>query len=135
MWTRWQSAVLVLSLLATVPANADPSFIDDWYAALMAADQDKLAAMLSPDVKVRLLDLNVVQSKDEFIASLDEWQKAAAGAAVKHRVVATDSDITTVLACYDFPANEVLMSETFRVVDNLLVENVQRMVAENCDEY
>jgi hypothetical protein len=91
--------------------------------------------MLSPDVKVRLLDLNVVQSKDEFIASLDEWQKAAAGAAVKHRVVATDSDITTVLACYDFPANEVLMSETFRVVDNLLVENVQRMVAENCDEY
>jgi hypothetical protein len=135
MRMRWRSAVLVLSLLAALPAKADQNFIDSWYVALMAADQDKLGTMLSPDVKVRLLDLNVVQSKDEFIASLDEWQKAVAGATVKHRVVATDGDITTVLACYDFPANEVLMSETFRVVGNLLLENVQRMVAENCDEY
>lgn len=130
-----QSAVLILSLLAALPAKADQDFIDGWYAALMAADREKLGAMLSPDVKVRLLDLNVVQSKDEFIASLDEWQEAAAGATVKHRIVATDSDITTVLACYDFPANEVMVSETFRVVGNLLLENVQRTVAENCDEY
>jgi hypothetical protein len=135
MWIGWRKALLLLSLLAALPARADQNFIDDWYVALMAADRQKLGAMMSPDVKVSLLDLNVIQSKDEFIASLEEWQKAVAGATEKHRVAAIDGDITTVLACYDFPANEVLMSETFRVVDNLLVENVQRMVAENCDSY
>jgi hypothetical protein len=131
----WRQCTVLILLSAAIPASADEQFIDDWYAALMASDQEKIGAMLSPDVKVRLLDLNVVQSKDEYLASLDEWQKAVAGATVKHRVVATDADITTVLACYDFPANEVLMSETFKVDGKLLVENVQRMVAENCDGY
>jgi hypothetical protein len=132
----WPLAALALAMsLLAGEVRAASSLIDNWYAALVATDEDSLAAMLDPEVKIRLLDLNVVQTKAEYVASLAAWEKAAIGLTLRHRIVATDSNITTMLACYDFASNEVLMSETFKIDNNLITENVQRVVAESCDGF
>ncbi len=109
--------------------------VDDWYAALADADRDRLSALLDADAKIVLPDLGVEQSKEEFITALDEWEQAVAGATIRHRLEGTAGDVTTVLACYAFPANAMLIRETFRLRAGLIVENVQTPVAETCDGY
>ena len=44
--------------------------------------------MLAEDARIRLDDLGIEQTKAEFIASLDEWQGAVAGAQIRHKVEA-----------------------------------------------
>jgi hypothetical protein len=129
-------AIIALLLGTCCPAAiAQQSVIDDWYAALAVPDWSRLDALLAPDARIRLTDLGVEQSKAEFITALDEWETAVAGATIRHRLEATDGETTTVLACYDFPANDVLMRELFRIRNGSIVENEQAVVAEDCGGY
>lgn len=128
-------AVIMASLLGT-PAHADDSVvIDRWYSALLAVDRAGLSALLSEDARIRLDDLGVEQSKAEFIASMDEWETSAAGAAIRHRVEKAEDGVTTVVACYDFPANDILMRETFAIAGDLITASSQAAIAENCNAY
>ncbi|TGT23201.1 nuclear transport factor 2 family protein, partial [Mesorhizobium sp. M4B.F.Ca.ET.169.01.1.1] len=86
-----------------VRASADDgAIIDRWYSALLVADRSELSDLLSDDVRMKLDDIGVVQTKEDFIASIDEWQQAVAGAAIRHRIEKSENGETTVLACYDF---------------------------------
>ncbi|MBZ9797136.1 nuclear transport factor 2 family protein [Mesorhizobium sp. ES1-4] len=125
-----------LLLLAIVAARADDrAIISRWYSALLVADRTELADLLADDVRIELDDLGVVQSKQEFIASLDEWKGAAAGAAIRHRIEKSEGGVTTVIACYDFPNNDMLMQETFAVAGNRITASSQAAIAENCEGY
>lgn len=131
------AACLVAILASAGGSLAQPQqrVVDDWYTALAAADRERLSALLDQQAKILLSDLGVEQSKTEFLAALDEWQQAVAGSTIRHRLEGTAGDVTTVLACYAFPANAVLMRETFRLRAGLIVENVQTPIAESCDGY
>ena len=94
-----------------------------------------LPDLLADDVRIKLDDLGIVQSKQEFIASLDEWKGAVAGAAIRHRIEKSEGGVTTVIACYDFPDNDMLMQETFAVADNRITASSQAAIAENCEAY
>src|SRR5580765_7983388 len=84
-------------LFSLVPARADDgALIDRWYSALLVADRTELSELLADDVRIKLDDLGVVQSKQEFIASIDEWKGAVAGAAIRHRVEKSEAGVTTV---------------------------------------
>lgn len=123
-------------LLSVVPALADDSaIIGRWYSALLVADRTELSDLLADDVRIRLDDLGIVQGKQDFIASLDEWKGAVAGAAIRHRIQKTEGEVTTVIACYDFPGNDMLMQETFAVADDRITASSQAAIAENCDGY
>ncbi|MBZ9745576.1 nuclear transport factor 2 family protein [Mesorhizobium sp. CO1-1-7] len=123
-------------MMAIVAARADDrAIISRWYSALLVADRTELADLLADDVRIKLDDLGVVQSKQEFIASLDEWKGAVAGAAIRHRIEKTEGGVTTVIACYDFPDNDMLMQETFAVSDNRITASSQAAIAENCEGY
>ncbi|TSE07978.1 nuclear transport factor 2 family protein [Mesorhizobium intechi] len=123
-------------LIAIVAARADDgAIISRWYSALLVADRTELADLLADDVRIKLEDLGIVQSKQEFIAALDEWKGAVAGAAIRHRVEKSEAGITTVIACYDFPDNDMLMQETFAVADNRITASSQAAIAENCEAY
>ena len=126
-------AVLTLTL---APARADDgAIIDRWYSALLVADRTELSELLADDVHIKLDDLGVVQSKQEFIASIDEWKGAVAGAAIRHRIEKSEAGVTTVIACYDFPNNDMLMQETFAVTGNRITASSQAAIAENCDGF
>ncbi|QKC81173.1 nuclear transport factor 2 family protein [Mesorhizobium sp. NZP2077] len=123
-------------LIAIIAARADDgAIISRWYSALLVADRTELADLLADDVRIKLDDLGVVQSKQEFIASLDEWKGAVAGAAIHHRIEKSEGGVTTVIACYDFPDNDMLMQETFAVADNRITASSQAAIAENCEGY
>jgi hypothetical protein len=123
-------------LIAIIAARADDgAIISRWYSALLVADRTELADLLADDVRIKLEDLGVVQSKQEFIAALDEWKGAVAGAAIRHRIEKSEGGVTTVIACYDFPDNDMLMQETFAVTDNRITASSQAAIAENCEAY
>ncbi|MBA1145196.1 nuclear transport factor 2 family protein [Mesorhizobium neociceri] len=123
-------------LLSLTPARADDgAIIDRWYSALLVADRTELSDLLADDVRIKLDDLGVVQSKQEFIASIDEWKGAVAGAAIRHRIEKSEAGVTTVIACYDFPNNDMLMQETFAVAGNRITASSQAAIAENCDGF
>lgn len=123
-------------LVAIIAARADDgAIISRWYSALLVADRTELADLLADDVRIKLDDLGVVQSKQEFITSLDEWKGVVAGAAIRHRIEKSEGGVTTVIACYDFPDNDVLMQETFAVADNRITASSQAAIAENCEGY
>ncbi|RWQ65926.1 nuclear transport factor 2 family protein [Mesorhizobium sp.] len=127
------SAALLFSI---VSARADDgALIGRWYAALLVADRTELSDLLADDVRIKLDDLGVVQTKQEFIASIDEWKGAVAGAEIRHRIEKTEGGVTTVIACYDFPKNDMLMQETFAITDNQITASSQAAIAENCDGY
>lgn len=123
-----------VALLAT-SARADNAVIDRWYNALLAVDRAAISSLLAEDARIKLDDLGVEQSKAEFIASMDEWETAGADATIRHRVEKTESGVTTVIACYDFPANDILMRETFAIAGDLITASSQAAVAETCDAY
>jgi hypothetical protein len=123
-------------LIAIIAARADDrAIISRWYAALLVADRTELSDLLADDVRITLDDLGIVQSKQEFIASIDEWKGAVAGAAIRHRIEKSEGGVTTVVACYDFPNNDMLMQETFAVTDNRITASSQAAIAENCDGF
>jgi hypothetical protein len=128
------STLLALTLSA-LPAQADDALVDRWYRALLSVDRDALSSLLSDDAVIRLTDLGIDQSKSEFIASMDEWEMAVRGATIRHRILGTQGAVTTVLSCYDFPANDLLMRETFTLSGDLIVGNSQETVAETCDGF
>lgn len=123
-------------LIAIIAARADDrALISRWYSALLVADRTELSDLLADDVRIKLDDLGIVQSKQEFIASIDQWKGAVAGAAIRHRIEKSEAGVTTVVACYDFPNNDMLMQETFAVSDNRITASSQAAIAENCDGF
>ncbi|RWM77389.1 MAG: nuclear transport factor 2 family protein [Mesorhizobium sp.] len=127
------AAALLISLMS---ARADDgALIGRWYAALLVADRTELSDLLADDVRIKLDDLGIVQTKQEFIASIDDWEGAVAGAEIRHRIEKTEGGVTTVIACYDFPNNDMLMQETFAIADNRITASSQAAIAENCDGY
>ncbi|TGQ07581.1 MULTISPECIES: nuclear transport factor 2 family protein [unclassified Mesorhizobium] len=138
MQRSWWRIFVAAALLVTsiVHASADDgAIIDRWYSALLAADRTELSDLLADDVRMKLDDIGVVQTKEDFIASIDEWQQAVAGAAIRHRIEKSENGETTVLACYDFPGNDTLMRETFTVAGGRIVASTQTAVAQDCSGY
>jgi hypothetical protein len=123
------------ALLMAVSVRADEAVIDRWYAALLAVDRTAISDLLSDDARIRLDDLGIEQSKAEFVASMDEWQTAGAGATIRHKVEKAEAGVLTVIACYDFPSNDILMRETFSIAGDVITASSQAAVAENCDAY
>ena len=123
-------------LFSLTPARADDAaIIDRWYSALLVADRTELSELLSDDVRMKLNDIGVIQTKQDFIASIDEWQGAVAGATIRHRIEKSENGETTVLACYDFPSNDMLMRETFTVAGGRITASTQTAVAQDCSAY
>ncbi|TIV61175.1 MAG: nuclear transport factor 2 family protein [Mesorhizobium sp.] len=133
-WRIVLAATLLMSSLVRASAD-DGAIIDRWYSALLVADRTELADLLADDVRMKLDDIGVVQTKEDFIASIDEWQGAVAGAAIRHRIEKSENGETTVLACYDFPSNDTLMRETFTVAGGRIVASTQTAVAQDCSGY
>lgn len=127
--------LMLLAVLAPGVARADDGVIDRWYKALLAVDRPALTELLADNAVIRLEDLGITQSKTEFIASMDEWQQAVTGADIKYRVESENGASTTVLACYDFPDNDILMRETFVTAGGRISESIQGTVAETCADY
>lgn len=131
-----RTALITALLLSAAPALADDAgVIAQWYEALGKADRAKLSALLDGKAIIKLQDLGLEQTKDEFIASMDEWETAVAGAVIRHRIENAEAGTATVLACYDFPDNDILMREKFQISGDMIAASTQETVADTCDSF
>ena len=134
-------AFRILALVAALFSALTPSLaagndtITRWYSMLVAANEDGLASLLADKVVIKLEDIGITQNKSEFLGTMGEWRIAIAGGGIRHKVEKTDGDVTTVVACYDFAENDILIRETFKIDSGLIIENSQTRVAEDCNAY
>lgn len=131
-------SLIVVTGLATVAARAEAPqspVLEKWYPALFAADADALAALLTDAAEIRLDDLGIVQTKAEFLESLDEWKESTEGADFDWKL-APDAPVNameaTALVCYRFPSNELMTREVFTFENGRISGSVQTTESESC---
>lgn len=128
-----QALLLILLLPVAASAAAGNDIVARWYAALAEADAPALDALMTDDAVVVIEDLDVVQNKAEFLASMEQWKESVADATIRHRP--EGSDETVVLVCYDFPANDMMIREAFTLEGGKVAESRQSHVADDCDAF
>lgn len=132
-------ATLLVSaiVLPAVAAERHP-VLDAWYSALLAADSGKLGDLLSSEAEIRLEDLGIVQTRQEFLDSLDEWKDAIDGGSIDWRSdpdAADDEMRPAVLVCYRFPGNDLMTRETFTLSQGKVTGSVQTTLGESCEGF
>lgn len=129
---------LVLSLLPLMPAlgsEAENALVERWYTALEKIDRAAFGDLLADSAKVTLGDLDIIQTKAEFIASLDEWQDAMKGATIRHAVDNDEEGLITVSVCYKFSDNESLTREVFAFEGGKIISSEQETIADTCESF
>ena len=131
-------ALAATALLFAAPAfagEAEKTLADRWYDALGKVDRAQITALLSDKARINLGDLDIEQTKAEFIASLDEWEDAMKGSTIRHAVETDTDGVLTELVCYKFPDNESLTRESFTFEADQIVESNQETLADSCAEF
>lgn len=129
--------VLALSFSAAV-AVAQSSLLDRWYTALFDVNRVAIADLLADDAVINLEDLGVSQTRDEFIASLDEWEEAVKDANIAWQLeegAIADDGQATALVCYQFPDNELLIREVFVFRDGKIAGSTQTTAGDSCEAF
>ena len=131
------SLALALSLLSTVSfsGEAEKALVERWYTALGAVNRAEFADLLAEKAKVTLGDLDIIQTKAEFITSLDEWEDAMKGSSIRHAVESDTEGLVTVMVCYTFPDNESLTREVFGFTGGQIGSSEQETISDSCAEF
>lgn len=136
---RFLSMLLVVAVLSPVlVATAQNTLLDRWYTALFDVNRVAIADLLAEDVIINLEDLGVTQTKAEFIESLDEWEDVAKNANLAWQLE-EDAEVgpneASVLVCYQFPDNEMMIREVFGFSDSKITSSVQTTVGDSCENF
>lgn len=134
-FTGLAAVPLLAATLLAATAKADEATVARWYLALQTVDRGALSDLLADSATVRLDDLGIIRDKAAFLASLDQWQQTVMGAEIRHKVEGVEGAVTTVIACYDFAENDILMRENFVILDGKITENTQATIADNCSGF
>jgi hypothetical protein len=136
MMRRLLALALFLALAPAASAeDGRAAVIEKWYTALAAIDRGAFETLLADNAAITLEDLDVEQTKREFIDSLDEWEEAMQGASIKHRISEETPGNVTVAVCYIFPGNESLTREVFTIDGGKVTRSVQTTITDSCAEY
>lgn len=136
-----RSLILLLAfglLLSVSPAIAQNSLLDRWYTALFDVNRLAIADLLADDAVISLEDLGVTQTKAEFIEALDEWEEAVENANLAWQLeegAEASTSTASVLVCYQFPENEMMIREVFGFRGTKIVSSVQTTVGESCENF
>ncbi|MEZ5873038.1 MAG: hypothetical protein R3D32_14595 [Nitratireductor sp.] len=112
-----------------------PDPVDTWYEALQSADRETFDQIIAEAAVIELKYLDISQTKDEFIESMDNWEEIADSVTIETKTVTSGNGNITVDVCYRFPDNERLNSESFVFSDGLIRSSVQELKAETCDGF
>jgi hypothetical protein len=135
-----QFAVLAGSLFASAlaaPAQADEPerVVREWYRRLSESDVAGLAGLIAPNAVFHTEASGKSQSREEFIAYMEQSQDVLANAEIRHRLQEKDETSITMIVCYDFQPGLTLNQETYRIADGKIVNARQKRLAEDCDGF
>lgn len=132
---RMLAAVFVMLSTIAMAGTPQEALVEKWYQALAAIDRAAFEEIIADDALIALGDLDMEQTKTEFIESLDEWQDAMKGSSIRHKIEEAGPESVTVIVCYTFPDNETLGREVFRFENDRIKESVQSTIADNCTDF
>ncbi len=129
-------AILLLTLVTQTHAGGTQNaIIDRWYTALRTVNRAEIADLLSNKATITLGDMDIQQSKTEFLTSLDEWADAVKGSTIRHTIESDQRGKSAILVCYKFPDNMRLMRETFIFDRSKILDLSQETVADSCANF
>lgn len=128
-------ALSVMTFAGAHAGDAEKAVVERWYKALETIDRAAFADILADKAMITLEDLDIQQTKSEFIASLDEWQDAMRGSTMRHAIDSDADNTLTVTVCYKFPDNETLTREIFIVEAGKVTANTQATLSDSCAEF
>ncbi len=140
MTRNLQFAVLAGSLFASalaIPALADEPerVVQEWYQRLSKSDIAGLAGLFAPDAVFHTEASGKSQSREEFIAYMDEARDILANAEIRHKLQEKNETSITMIVCYDFQPGFTLNQETYSIADGKIVGARQKRLAEDCNGF
>jgi hypothetical protein len=131
------AALLCLAAFASSKARAQemPPAVTKWFDSLRIADRKGFEEVLADKAEVDLRYLGIVQTRAEFIESLDAWGDAIRDGKVLTKTVSADGQSAVVDVCYRFPSNEKVNRESFALQGDKIVRVVQEESAQSCDGF
>jgi len=133
--TFFVGSVISTSALSQSPdeiITEAPQEVERWFGALGSVNRRDFNELIADDTIIVLKDLGVKQSKSEFIAALDEWEKATRDANIVYRYESIDANSASVLVCYRFTSNEQLNLESFTYSNGQITGSIQEFKSVDC---
>lgn len=126
----------VLACTSVYAQDSQQLVLKSWYQALSPVDHDIISNLLTEDAMVELKDYDIVQSKSEFIDSLDSWEDAIDGGSIKYKMKDTASDQAMIaIVCYTFSSNALMTEEIFKFSNGKIMNSIQVTIAEDCTNF
>ena len=122
----------ILFSLSTYNGLAEETPVEAWYEALQDVNRETFKKIISDDARIILKEIQVIQSKDEFIESLDNWEDAAKGLSLFFSADRKGENEIVTQVCYQFESNAFTNLETFTFENGKIVLQVQEKLRDGC---
>ena len=106
--------------------------VQAWFVALTKVTHPGFKTLIAEDAKIELRDLGVIQTRQEFLDSLDEWEDATRGAILMTQMISSKDGIDVVQVCYRFENNEQLNREIYHHADGIITSVIQELISKEC---
>lgn len=142
-WASLAVVALASNEQATTGPNSTGAVdtINQWYQGLAPGKPaEQMAAQLEPllaeNAQIAIIDLDVTQTRAEFLQGLAEWHDAIDGGMIQHRVEpGHTADQVTVTACFRFTGNALMSRETFTLAQGHIISASFETIADSCDTF
>ena len=125
-------AVTVATFLTENTIASDTSIVDKWYSALKTSNRTAFSTLIGEDAKIELKSLEIVQTREEFIDALDNWEDASGELTLIRKIKSVTETTASVEVCYRFPSNSFMNLETFEFADSQVFLQIQEKIKDEC---
>ena len=109
--------------------------VQAWFVALTKVTHPGFKKLIAEGAKIELRDLGIIQTRQEFLDSLDEWEDATKGAILLTQIISSKDGIDIVRVCYRFENNEQLNRETYYYADGKITSVIQELISKKCEGF
>lgn len=109
--------------------------VQAWFVALTKVTHPGFKKLIAEDAKIELRDLGIVQTRQEFLDSLDEWEDATKGAILLTQMISSKDGTDIIRVCYRFENNEQLNRETYHYADGKITSVIQELISKECEGF
>jgi len=129
------AALIIMSLPLSNLSAQEPQMsgeVKAWFVALSKVSRPRFRELIDRNARIELKDLGIVQTREEFLDSLEQRDDATKGAILLTQVISSQDGVDIVEVCYRFDSNEQLSRETYRYLDGRITSVIQERLGTNC---
>ena len=109
--------------------------VQAWFVALTKVTHPGFKKLIAEGAKIELRDIGIIQTRQEFLDSLDEWEDTTKGAILLTQMISSKDGTDIVRVCYRFENNEQLNRETYHYADGKITSVIQELISKECEGF